>query len=105
MINELFQTEGRSIFTFNKGVLITQVIPCEIKRKEYNSNLGIELDTITRTDNSFRGEAVEFICVHQNMILIKATRHAFIHKLPVEDWENVWDAFTVPDGMRLEDFI
>lgn len=107
MMNKLFEKEGQSIFTFNKGDIIIRLRGADVKEKKYNDNLGVHVEVIKYTDSSYR-EPVEFIAVENNLIYVKylcGCLKGVIGKARLEDFSEDWALFKIPDGLTLEEIL
>ena len=104
-MNELFEQEGRSIFSFKKGDIIIKVKPRIIKENRENENLGISIEIETGVDNSFRIPC-EFIGIENNLIYLKYLTGYFKGKITtgyLDFYSEGWELFRIPDGLKIED--
>jgi len=110
-MNELFEKEGQSIFTFKKGDYIIKVKDKILTEEVYNSNLGISIELYKGIDTSFRRNPLEFIGIYNNIIYLRdIIQSSFddkkrIHKTLLSEHTNDWALFEIPEGLKLEDCI
>lgn len=106
MLNELFKKESLSIFTFKKGDLIIRTERVIRKIKSYNENLGIEIVTLQQDrDESFMTTPLEFICIENEVIYCRMIREQWVIKLLLENYQDGWAQFKIPEGLTLQDCI
>jgi len=107
MLSELFISEGRSIFTFKPGDIITRVKPAEIKKPIHNENLGISTEVVDYTDGSYRGRELEYLGIANNMIYVREFGRTIALEIEkfgrtiafeIEKFEEGWDLYQTPPG-------
>lgn len=104
-MNELFEAEGTSIFSFKKGDVIIRVKPALLKGVSYNENLGIETEVSFSSDHSFR-EPMEFIGIENNLIYLRyasGCNKGTLSTARLELYCDNWQIFKIPDGLKSED--
>lgn len=110
-MKELFEKQGHSIFTFEKGDILIKVNSRIITKELHNENLGISIDVKVGDDDSFRRKPLEFIGVENNTIYLRDLkedsyfRKKYIHTALLEKHSEGWALFVAPDGLTLEDCI
>ena len=107
-MEELFEKEGRSIFSFNAGDLIIKIKPTEIKRKHYNENLGIETFVTERIDTSYISNPVIFKGIANNRLYVKVTTGALkdsVMHSSIFTHSADWALFELPDGVKMEEIV
>lgn len=90
------------ITEFQKGQIVTRLEPAKFYRTHYNANLGVEVQTVERTDRSCRGEPLEFLGIENNMIYLKHKRGSNkgdIVELEVENWLDGWGGYIDPSTL------
>jgi hypothetical protein len=111
MLDELFEKDGHSIYTFKKGDYIIRLKSVICTETKFNENLGITIEVETREDNSFRESPVEFIAIENNVIYlmnIKASYGStdrYVYKVRLEKYSENWGLFKIPDGLTIEQCI
>lgn len=111
MINELFKEEGQSIYTFKPGDIIIRMKSAPRKDTRTNENLGIDVEVTLYSDNSFRDVPVEFIAIKNNLIYLRSMRKSYlsekkdVYKVLLEQYEENWKLFEIPEGLTMEDCI
>lgn len=96
---------GKNISFFEKGDIITRVIPAIIHREEETDIMGnIKVDL--REDYSYRGDPLEYVGIANNMIYLK--RYSDLDKkvfgnslidLDIQRWSDGWDIYIDPEEL------
>lgn len=90
------------ITEFRRGQIVTRLEPAKSYRTYYNANLGVEVETVERTDGSFRGKPLEFLGIENNMIYLKYKKGCMegdILELEVEKWLDGWGGYIDPSTL------
>jgi hypothetical protein len=107
-MRELFEKQGRSIFTFKKGDIIIKLHPRIITETKTNENLGISTEVEVEIDNSYRSP-VEFIGIENNIIYLRSIKEdsfwkkKIVSKAYLNEHSDDWELFVVPEGLTIDD--
>ena len=102
------KTKGQNIENFKVGQIITRLERAEIYNKAYNDNLGVTTDVLQHTDGSYMGDRLQFKGIANNRIYFLNLSNSFIFNekvssVDLENWQDGWGEFIVPDGLTMED--
>lgn len=106
MIKELFEQDGRSIFSFEIGQQITRVQPSLIKSTSYNENLGVSVEVESNLDHSHLGTPFSFLGVRNNIIYLRGLSGLFkgdIVRLSIHSFGEGWEVFELPDNVTIDE--
>ena len=103
---EYQKNTGRNIGLFEKGDVITRVVPSLKMVDKGNKNLG-QTDVVELvSDTSFHGEPFELISIENNQIYLKRLSGIFKGKMTNGSlflYEDGWDFFVLPEGLTIDD--
>lgn len=103
---EQITIKGQNIVNFKVGEIITRVERAEIYRKQYNENIMVTVDVLNYTDGSYMGEPLEYKGIANNKIYfqpVKGCLNNKVRSVNLEDWQDGWSMFTLPEGVTMDD--